>query len=147
MPTAAKAVSAFYFAALAWYVSTYIPPLFEESGQRFTWFFQINAALGALIGWRVVGRRAGAGISQAVGVGVTGGAALGIVALFAHSSAHMLKQSLRKAYDGPAEAVVAVFEIGLDFGRQAFTVEVIIALLVGGIIGGLIAEYMTKVAN
>ena len=147
MPTASKAAAAFFFAALAYVVSDLIIPLFEEQGRPFHRFHLINCALGALIGWRVVGRRAGLGRTTAIGIGVTGGAALGIVGLFTHASAEMIKLSLRKIYDGPAEAVVAVFEIGLKFGAVVATPEVIGALLIGGAIGGVLTEAVNNRAN
>ena len=78
---------------------------------------------------------------------MTGGAALGILGLFTHASAEMLKLSLRKVYDGPAQAVVAIFEIGLKFGSVVATPEVIGALLIGGAIGGVLTEAVNNRAN
>jgi hypothetical protein len=44
-------------------------------------------------------------------------------------------------YDGPMEAVLGVFEIMLDYGRMMLQPDVLGVLAVGGILGGMLAEW------
>jgi hypothetical protein len=70
MPTAARMISAICLAALAWVVSEQIKTLFEED-KVFGFFNMINLVLGFVIGWQVIGSRAGRGYSAAINNGLT----------------------------------------------------------------------------
>lgn len=140
MPTTARLVGAITLAALAWYVSTLIVPLLPE-GRDIGFFVEINTVIGLMCGWTVMGSRAGEGISNAIGFGLTGAAALMFWGLFLHSSGEMIRKSLRKNYDGPMEAVVSVFEMMVEFGQMIATPQVFITVLVGGVVAGLITEF------
>jgi hypothetical protein len=54
MPTAAKLAAAILFGALAWLASELAIPFFPE-GAAVGRFAEWNAAIGAVIGWRVAG--------------------------------------------------------------------------------------------
>ena len=60
------------------------------------------------------------------------------MALFAQSANEMTRLAMRHRYDGPIEAIAAVFQIGVDFGAQVFTLDVILTLAVGGVLAGLL---------
>lgn len=140
MPTMGRLVAGIVFGALAYYVSTLIIPLYEE-GTVPKFFAIINTAIGILMGWIVAGSRAGDGLRAAVGYGLTTIVAISFWFLFSHSFVEMIKQSLRKKYHGPVEAVTDVFNLGIDLAQMAGTPEVLTALVVGGIIAGLITEF------
>ncbi|MDN5787216.1 TrgA family protein, partial [Pseudorhodobacter sp.] len=56
----------------------------------------------------------------------------------------MVKNSLRMRYDSPMEAIVGIFELGLENGARILAVEPMVALVVGGLLGGLIAEWARR---
>lgn len=143
MPTAAKLAAAILFGALAWYVSELIKPLFPE-GTDLGRFAEFNAVIGAVIGWRVAGGRARTTWPNAIGYGVTAALSMLLTALFVHSFVIMLSQSFRKVYEGPLEALVDVVRLMVDNFQMVATPAVMVALLVGGILGGLVTEWVAR---
>ncbi|MEL6913208.1 MAG: TrgA family protein [Pseudomonadota bacterium] len=143
MPTFARVVAAVLFGALAYYVSTLIPPLFE--GERpLPSLPYWNAFFGVLLGWRQAGRLAGRGFGASVSSGVTTSVSLFVTCLFAHSFAEMIDRSMRGQYGGPAEAVVAVFNLMYEFGETIFTNEVLTSTIVGGIAAAMVTEIFSR---
>lgn len=143
MPTAAKLAAALVFAALAWWVSQMIKPLFPE-GTDTGRFAEYNAALGALIGWRVAGARARTSWPNAVAYGLTAAAGLVAMALMLYSTLTMLSQSTRKVYEGPMEALVDVVRIMLENVQFIAEPEILATLVVGGVLGGLATEWVAR---
>lgn len=143
MPTAAKITASVFLAAVAWYASELIRPLMPE-GTDFGWFNYVNLVLGLLCGWFVVGTRVGRTYLESFSAGLTGMAALVFWALFLQSFNEMLKLALQRRYEGPVEAIVAIFEIGVDFGTKLLDVNLIVTLVVGGIISGILAEWASR---
>lgn len=139
MPTAAKMVAAILWGGIAWYVSTLVIPLLPE-GTQIGWFVEVNTALGLFAGWSVAGPRAGQGFNGAIGYGITATVALVVLALFTHSVVEMVYQSLDKRYGSPGEAVIAVFEHFVDFGKLLLDKQVLTVLAIGGIVAGLVTE-------
>lgn len=140
MPTAAKLFSALCLAALGYIVSGLIVEVMPES-TAFGYFFYVNAALGAIIGWRVVGSRAGRGMSAGISNGITGTAALVFVGLFVQACNEMVRLAMINRFDGPMEAFAAVFELGIKYGTIMATGPIIAALVMGAIATGLMAEF------
>jgi hypothetical protein len=143
MPDAARLASALSLALLAFIVSGQIMPLMPE-GTDFGWFTYINITLGVICGWVVMGRRAGKGTTAAINNGLTGMVALVFWALFVQGCYEMIRLAMRNRYDGPIEALTAIFKIGLDYALDVLVLHVIITLLIGGILSGLAAEYAKK---
>ncbi|NBD31115.1 MAG: TrgA family protein [Alphaproteobacteria bacterium] len=143
MPTAARAMAAVLFAVLAWYVSGLIVPLFPEN-KEMGLFAEVNTGLGLICGWKLAGPRGGTGYVNAVSYGLTTTVALVVVALFTHSSVTMIENSLRKFYDTPVEAVVAVFELMVEHGTMMLTPEILTTLGVGGVLAGLGTEFVGR---
>ncbi|MEM1100708.1 MAG: TrgA family protein [Pseudomonadota bacterium] len=143
MPTFARLVAAALFGALAYYVSTFIPPIFEDERPLPSLPYW-NAFFGVLLGWRQAGRVAGRGFGASVSSGLTTSVSLFVVCLFAHSFAEMIDRSMRGQYGGPAEAVVAVFNLMYEFGGRIFTTEVIVTTIVGGIVAAMVTEVFAR---
>jgi hypothetical protein len=139
MPTAAKLVAAICLAALGWVASEVIRPLFPDT-TVFGIFNYVNVVIGALCGWFVVGSRAGRGFSAAIANGLTGGVALVFWGLFVQATNTMVADALRRHFDTPMEAVVGIFENGLEYGQKMLDPTVIVTLLVGSVVVGIIAE-------
>lgn len=104
-------------------------------------FALINVVVGFLAGWRVLGSRVGGTFAAAAGHGLTAVAAATVAAWALHAAVEMVRLSLRKLYAGPVEALVAMFEIMLDKGRYLLGPDVLAALVGGGIVAGVVAEW------
>ncbi|MFW2541612.1 TrgA family protein [Primorskyibacter sp. 2E107] len=139
MPTAAKLVAALCLAALGFGVSELIKTLMPAS-TAFGSFSFINAGLGLVVGWIVVGNRAGRGQAAAVGNGITGVVSLVFWGLFIQAVNEMVKKAMQHHYDGPVEAFVAVFQIMVDFGAMLLDPKVLLALLCGALVTGYFSE-------
>jgi len=146
MPTIARLLAAVILAALAWVVSEQIKPLFLE-GTAFGWFNHINAGLGLVIGWQVIGSRVGRGYSAAISNGLTGGAVLVFWALLLHAAIEMFEKSMRLRYDGAFEAFAAVFEIMAEHGLLIATPLIITTALAGSILAGVAAEAFDRFSS
>jgi hypothetical protein len=144
MPNAASLFGAVSLAILAFVVSGQIPPLFQE-GKDFGNFTLINMAIGAFIGWQVLGRRAGHGMgTPAINNGFTSMVVMVFWCLFFQGCYEMVRLAMRNRYDGPFEAIVAIFEIGYEYGAMMMVPNILITLLVGGIASGLITEHVSR---
>ncbi|MBS0123057.1 TrgA family protein [Thetidibacter halocola] len=143
MPTAAKLVAALCLAALGFAVSEVIKTILPASID-FGAFSLVNAALGFVLGWVVMGKRAGRGMSAAISNGFTGMAALVLWGLFIQGVNEMVDLAMSRRYDGPFEALVAIFQIMTDYAGQMLDLKVITLLLVGGIIAGVLTEIAAK---
>lgn len=143
MPTAARLCAAVLLAALGWWVSELIKPLFLE-GTAFGRFSLINAGLGLVIGWQVIGSRAGRGYSAAIGNGLTGGAVMVFWGLLLQSSYKMFENATRLRYDGAFEALAAVFQIMADNAILMATPMILGTLVVGSIAAGVVSEIVEQ---
>ncbi|MYM53801.1 TrgA family protein [Thalassovita mangrovi] len=144
MPTAAKLTSAILMAALAWFVSDLIRPLMPDSTQ-FGWFNYVNAALGAIVGWRSIGAKVGEGLFMAISNGITGIAVLIFFGLFFHSLYEMLHLSMRRMYSNPLAGIEDMFRIGAEFGAVLIDPLVVGVLIAGGIAVAIIAELINSI--
>lgn len=143
MPTAAKLAAAILFGALAWWASQFVKPLFPE-GTNLGRFAEWNAAIGAVVGWRVAGTRARTTWANAVGNGVTSALGMAAIALFLHSVIRMLGQSYGRVYEGPMEALTDVVRIMLENAHLLLSPPVLLSLIVGGVLGGLATEWVAR---
>lgn len=143
MPSAAKLVAALGLALLAFVVSGLIIPLFPES-TNFGYFVYVNVALGVCVGWIVIGKRAGAGMIAGINIGITGAVLLVLWGLFIQGCNEMTRLAMDNRYDGPFEAIIAVFEIGAEWGYIISTVPVWGTLIVGGALTGMAAEIASR---
>eukprot|EP01013_Petalomonas_cantuscygni_P027403 TRINITY_DN50316_c0_g1_i1.p2 TRINITY_DN50316_c0_g1~~TRINITY_DN50316_c0_g1_i1.p2 ORF type:complete len:147 (+),score=41.34 TRINITY_DN50316_c0_g1_i1:75-515(+) len=139
MPTFARLVGGILLAALAWYVSELIKPLFPDE-MDVGWFTEVNTAFGLLVGWKLLGGRATGSITNAIGGGLTAAVALLVTALFFQCVGEMVRLSYNKQYDSASEAVVGVFELMVEYGLMLSTIEVWGTLLIGGIAAGFVTE-------
>ena len=140
MPTGARLMAAISLAVLAFILSGMVVPLMPESTD-FGYFLPLNMVLGLLVGWRVMGRRAGRDITAAINNGLAGVFVLMLWAIFLQAANEMVRLALRNRYDDPFEAIVAVFQIGAEFGVMIATLPIGVALVVGAVIAGLLTEF------
>lgn len=139
MPTAAKLFAALAFAAVGFLTAEAFKPLVPEQSQ---WgnFTVICTVLGAFSGWRVAGPRLGRGWGAAVGVGLSAGVVLLVLAATLFSIREMVLRSMNFRYDGPLEAAVGTFAILLEYAALMGDARFLGTLVAGSILGGLIGE-------
>jgi hypothetical protein len=143
MPTAAKLFAAVAFAAIGWLAAhVYIPGL--PQGTQVGYFREITALIGLIVGWRVMGTLIGQGYMQAMGSGIRTSVTMTFWAIVVFSTYTMVITSTKGFYDGPMEAVTGTFGIMLDYGVLLARQNVIIVLVLGGIIGGYLAEFAAR---
>ncbi len=140
MPTGARLMAATSLAVLAFVLSGMVVPLMPESTD-FGYFLPLNVLLGLVVGWRMMGKRAGRGMVAAINNGLAGVFVLMLWAIFLQAANEMVRLALRNRYDDPFEAIVAVFQIGAEFGVIIATLPIGVALVVGAVIAGLLTEF------
>ncbi|MFP5479708.1 MAG: TrgA family protein [Alphaproteobacteria bacterium] len=139
MPTGAKAMSAAAFAVLGWLTANvYVAnmPVVEAVGS----VREIVALIGAIVGWKVMGPSVGKGYLESAAAGLKTMVVLVFVSLMSIGLYEMLQNSWKMRYEGPLEAMVDVFALMLDRAPTLGTFNVLVVMVVGGIIGGLLAE-------
>ncbi|QIE44935.1 TrgA family protein [Pseudohalocynthiibacter aestuariivivens] len=143
MPSSARLVAAVSLGLLGWIGSEMVRDLMPPH-TAFGWFNYVNVGLGLLCGWLVIGSRVGSGYVDAISIGLTGAAALVFWGLFTQSFNLMLKQSLERKYDGPFEGIVGMFNNAVDYGEFLLDGTLIGVLVAGGILSGLLAEFVVR---
>ncbi|MGB3177556.1 MAG: TrgA family protein [Albidovulum sp.] len=143
MPTASKLFAAFAFALLAFFAAEVFKPHMPE-GTQFGYFSFVSALIGLVAGWRVMGPEAGQGNWMAVNSGIKTSACTVGLALLIFSTYEMLHLAFRPAYKGPMEAVVGIFDLGVDYFRTLLAWDVLAVLIVGGALGGLLSEWAAR---
>jgi len=139
MPTAGKLFGAITFAIVAWFVSGLIPPLLPE-GTPTGLLQPVNAVVGFIMGWTILGRNAGDGIVASLGHASTTAVAVVFWCLLIWSGDEMIERATRLFYDGPVEALQDMATVALGYGRMIATVEIIGALVIGAIASALLTE-------
>lgn len=142
--TAARVVGAIMLAVLGWFVSDLIRPLMPES-TIFGWFNYVNLGLGWIVGWSMLGPKAGNGMMAALGNGVTVAFAMGFLGLFTQAVNEMLRLSTRKMYAGPMKAIEDLFRIMAEFGQVLLHPTVIGPLIIGAVVIAVLVEMANSV--
>lgn len=143
MPTAAKLVAAVVFAIVGWIAANAHVPVLGEAVNVGA-FRELVGLLGMLIGWRVMGPAVGQGYRAALGAGLRTVIVLAFFAVMIFSTREMVLTSMKMRYDGPVDAVLAVFELMFEHAQEMLTFNMIIVLLVGGLVGGVVSERASK---
>lgn len=143
MPTGGKLIAALTFAALAYFISDLIKPLLPE-GTQVGLLSEINALVGLIMGWTVMGKGAGKTYRQSLGYGFTTLAACAFWSLLIWSGYEMLKRSLRLYYDGPIEALQEMAELYVGYARLAADQTVLITAVVGAVFVSWLTEYFAR---
>ncbi len=143
MPTAPKLIAAVLFAALAWFVSDLVKPLLPE-GTQVGLLSPINALIGVVLGWRLMGNGTGKGMRTALGYGLTTTAMILFWAVLLWSAYLMVIRSTRLRYDGPVEAIQDMFALMVEYVTTMATPDVIGSMVVGSLIFGWLTEMVAR---
>ncbi|WP_172294434.1 TrgA family protein [Pseudoruegeria sp. HB172150] len=143
MPTAAKLVAAILLGVMGWFVADMIVPYFPEEMKPGR-FREIVAAMGVMVGWTFLGRRAGGGLSYSFGLGLAASGLMVFWSLFFLAGYEMVIRSLRKSYAGPMEGLKGMMEIAIEYLVFLKPLEVAGTLIIGGMILGFVVELVAK---
>lgn len=143
MPSASRLVAAVCLVVVAFLVSTMIIENGDE-GKDYGYFTLVNVVLGFVCGWKIMGKRAGRGWTAGVNNGLTGVASLVFWGLFVQGTYEMFRLAMRHRYDGPFEAVLAIFKLGIEFGEQLIAANILVTLAVGAVVTGLATEEASR---
>ncbi|WP_226780756.1 TrgA family protein [Oceaniglobus trochenteri] len=141
-PTAAKLIAGLLFAALAFFVSGLVIPNIPYGADIPMKFGLMNAVIGFLMGWRVVGRRAGEGYAFGMAYGATAAVATAFWVLMFWAGREMIKRSLDLYYDDPTEALEEMVRLMLDYAAYMLPGGVIPAFAVGAVFCGIVTEWV-----
>lgn len=144
MPNAPSLFAALSLAIIAFIVSGQIMPLFEE-GKDFGYFTHVNMIIGIIVGWKVLGPRSGAGMTPGITLGITGVFVMVFWALFVQGCYEMFRLAMRNRYDGPFEAIMAIFEIGYEYAVLIAQPNILATLAFGALITGALTEYISRI--
>ncbi|MDX1743050.1 MAG: TrgA family protein [Ruegeria sp.] len=139
MPSAPRLVAALCLLVIAFIVSTMIINNGEE-GKDYGWFTYVNMLIGVVCGWKIMGKRVGRGWTAAVNNGIAGVLSTVFWALFVQGSYEMFRLAMRHRFDGPFEALIAIFQIGVEYSKQLVAPEILWTLAIGALIAGLATE-------
>ena len=111
---------------------------------RIKMFRELSAVIGFFCGWFIMGRSTGRGMTEAVNRGLVTAVAVLFWCLLLFSIYFMVRKSTRMMYDGPMEAVLGIFEVMLEYGALLRHPATPLALLGGGVLGGVMAEWVSR---
>jgi hypothetical protein len=143
MPTAAKLVASVLFALLSYFVADLYAQGVTD-GTPVTYLRQGAAAIGLICGWRVMGRLVGKGMSDAIGSGVRTVLTTVFFVLLLFAIYKMIETSTKGIYDGPLEAVLAIFDLMLRYGRGLISPEILGTTFIGGALAGMATEWADR---
>jgi len=142
MPTAGKLVAAILFFLVGYQAAVFtLTETFEDAmhGNR---VFPLSIGLiGLWQGWMVSGSRAGQGVRVAIGNGMRCSVQIAFFGLLLYALRTMFQRSANLRYDAPWEAVIATFDLFVEYFLQTLESPLIWGtLLIGGIVAGLLTE-------
>lgn len=143
MPTAAKLVAALAFAVLGYLAADVFKVAIPE---RTVWgyFNLICAMIGLLCGWRIMGDLVGKGYQAAMGFGLRTAVQAVVLVVITFSIYEAVLRSTKMRYDGPMETVLGMVELALEYLGKMATPPMIGTLVLGGILGGVMAEWANR---
>ena len=143
MPTAAKLTAAIFFALLGWLCGDQVKAMLPE-GSSASMLSITLAVIGMLAGTAMSGRRAGDGYRAALGYGLTSAAMLAFWGIFIFAGYKMLQNSIARRYDGAIEAIQEMVAFGLEYAVFIAVPTIVVTLIVGGLFGGWLTEWVSK---
>ena len=143
MPTAAKLIAAIFFAVTTMIASELFKPYMPE-GYQFGYFTYMNGVIAASVGWKLIGGRAGHGVTSAINNGVTALVALVLVLLFTHSFRLMILQSTGIGYGSLSEALQDVAQKMVDHGLLLLNTDILMAFGLGTFVTAILAEAASR---
>lgn len=143
MPTFARLVGAVLLAGLGVYVAMLAKPYLPE-GEPAEMLLPVTAVMGIIVGWVFTGKQLERGQGRGAAIGLSSVLLLAFWTAFLFAVQEMVDRSMRGSYGGsPTHAVQDVFNILLDY-TAVLQLDVILAMVVGGVIVGVITAFVGK---
>ena len=145
MPTPAKLVAALAMAAVGWTAAEALVLFALTEGAAVGRLREIVAALGLVLGWRLLGRAAtgprgkGDRMMHGMTAGLTTALALALAAVLLHGAYTTIDASMTLAFNGVGDAVEGLIEQVIDDLRLLLEPRVLGVLFGGGALAGLAA--------
>lgn len=143
MPTAAKLVASLAF-LMTGFLGAEAFKLGMPEGMSFGPFSLVIGAIGLICGWRIAGALAGRGYVSSVGYGLRTSVTITFWGLLVYATERMIQRALDQLYKGIIEAVLGIFQLMFELGQRLITTEVLTVLAVGGVFGGIAAEWAAR---
>lgn len=143
MPTAARALAALMFAALAAGAATLAIPHLPDGTPPGN-MVPASALVGLLSGWLVMGRLVGAGMGLAAGNGFRTAVVTIFWVVTSFAVWEMLERAYERRYRGVTDALVGTFDIALGYLRLLAAPEVAAVMVAGGVVAGMLAEAASR---
>ncbi|MWB77042.1 TrgA family protein [Pseudooceanicola sp. 216_PA32_1] len=145
MLTMPKLVSALMIAFLAWIISGLVKAVMPEE-TNFGHFVELSVVVGLLCGWVVLGRRVNGflGFGIATGIGLTAMVATVFWTLFLVTGNEVLRLAVDERFDGPKEALLAMFPLGAEYGQYLLFRDTILTIVIGGMVAGFLADLSAR---
>ena len=144
MPTGTRLVSAVFFAVLGYFLASLVHAelVAQNDGNPVAVgpLRPLLIAIGGLVGWVVMGKRGGDGMNYAVQGGILTSASLAFWAILLASIKEMVEFSMKQKDGDVSAAILQGADYALGFITSLSTVVIIGYLLLGGALGGWIAE-------
>ena len=147
MPTGAKLISALYFLFLGYVGAHIVHSIFEaEVGYDldFGRFKEIAAVICCLTGWRMMGNRVEEGYNLAIMGGILTAVTMVFWNLVLWAAVEMIGESMKLKYNGAMQAIKDAIRIAIEYSQTIATVEFIGTMVVGAVIGGILAEWTSS---
>ncbi len=141
MTTSNKLIAAICLAFIGGLVAEFVKPQMPE-GSDPGHLTLISAFVGVIVGWRVMGRRAGQ--SGSIELGLVGVAALVFWGLFVFGMIEMLDLAYSRRLDEPVEAMERVVTIALEYALYLAHPNVLITLGVGVVVSGFATNFAAR---
>lgn len=136
-----KLVAASCLAVIGGLVAEFVKPQMPE-GSNFGHMTLISAGVGLVVGWRVMGRRAGH--SGSLELGLVGVAAMVFWGLVLFGLIEMFRLAMRRRLDEPVEAMERAVTVALEYGAYLLHPNVLITLAVGAVISGIFTNFAAR---
>jgi drug/metabolite transporter (DMT)-like permease len=144
MPTAAKLVASILLAGLGFVAAGRYVQLMPEGSVAGN-LVAICVGLGAVVGWLVLGRRAGHGLGAGTSAGLQAAVMLVASALAVFSVERMIRRAMAGFYGSDIlRAVIGVFENMYEFGMRLADSQLLGILIIGGLVAGLVTELVNR---
>ncbi|CUH53648.1 TrgA family protein [Shimia marina] len=138
MTTSNKLIAAICLAFIGGLVAEFVKPQMPE-GSDPGQMTLISAAVGLVVGWRVMGPRAGR--SGPIELGLIGVFWLVFWGLATFGTIEMLRLALRRRFDEPVEALENLVRIALEYSLYLSATPILITLLAGVVVSGTVTNF------
>ncbi|WP_294220270.1 TrgA family protein [uncultured Shimia sp.] len=136
-----KLVAASCLAITGGLVAEFVKPQMPE-GSNPGQMTMICVVIGLVVGWRVMGRRAGR--SGAVELGLVGVVSLVFWGLLMFGLIEMLRLAMRRRLDEPVEALERAITVAMEYGLYLLHPTVLVTLAVSAVVSGYFTNFAAR---